>query len=119
MLRRLCGSWKQLIYYNFDQDMTKDILFELIRVVEASGFPVVAMVNDLGPTNIRLWNSLEIDAPHLMKLIRKNFLDSGFDLQENGKVSSECVREIINRSIHDCRTTHKLLLKHVGVTSVK
>lgn len=29
MLRGLCGNWKQLIYYNFDQDTTKDILFKL------------------------------------------------------------------------------------------
>lgn len=93
------------------------------------------MVNDLGPTNIRLWNSLGIatdnthfdnlacdtrkvfvfaDAPHLIKLIRNHFLDYGFDLQENGKVNSECVREVI-RSIHDCRILHK----HVEITGVK
>lgn len=115
-------------------------MFKLIRAVKANGFPVVAMVNDLGPTNIRLWNSLGIDmerthfdnpaandrkvfvfadAPHLIKLIRNYFLDYGFDLQENCKVNSECVREIINSSMHDCKTIHKLSLKHVGVTGVK
>lgn len=60
ILRRLCGKWKQLIYYNFDQDMTENILLKIITAVEACGYPVVAIVNDLGPTNVRLWNNLGI-----------------------------------------------------------
>lgn len=71
----------------------------MIKEVEAAGFPVVAMMRDLEPTNVKLWKSLEgtteqtyftnpvknyrqiyvsADAPHLMKLIRNNFLDHIF-----------------------------------------
>ena len=52
MIRGLMTSWKQIIYYNFDTNMTKDLLFELITKVEHTRFPVTGMVKDLGPTNI-------------------------------------------------------------------
>ncbi|KAF0712220.1 Uncharacterized protein FWK35_00026235, partial [Aphis craccivora] len=62
------------------------------------GFEVVALVSDMGPTNIGLWKSLNItpsspsfinpvtlknihvfaDVPHLLKLIRNHFIDRGF-----------------------------------------
>lgn len=47
-------------FYNFDTSMNKDILYELIIDLESAGFPVVAIVSDLNPTNVRLWNSLRI-----------------------------------------------------------
>lgn len=59
------------------------------------------------------------DAPHLIKLIRNNFLDSGFVLGDGKFVLSGCVREIIFRSIRDLKTTHHLSEKHVSVTGVK
>lgn len=95
MIRGLAKAWKQVVYYAFDTNMTKDILFYIIMQVEAAGFFVVVMVSDLGSTNVSLWNSLGIsvdnacfpnpaasarqiyvfaDAPHLLKLIRNNFL---------------------------------------------
>ena len=140
MLRGLTNSWKQLVYYDFDKDMTKQILFDLIMRIEATGFQVVAMVNDLGPTNIKLWNSLGIDyertsftnpadaqrevhvfadAPHLIKLIRNNFLDHGFELSGGKFVSGGCVREIVCRSVSDLKPTHRLSEKHIAVTGHK
>lgn len=40
--------------------MTNDILFGIIQRVEAAGFLVVAMVNDMGPCNMRLWKELGV-----------------------------------------------------------
>lgn len=142
MLRGLTAPWKQIIYYKFDTDMTRDILNDLILKVEAAGFIVIAMVNDLAPTNVRLWNSLGIDlintcftnpadstrqiyvfadAPHLLKLIRNNFLDHGFTLDGNSKatVTATCVREIIIRSESDLKTAHRLSHNHINVQGVK
>lgn len=135
MIRGLTSAWKQLIYYNFDTDMKKDILFDIIQNVEAAGFLVVAMVSDMGPCNMRLWKDLDVsvnntsftnpaasdrlvyvfaDAPHLLKLIRNNFLDYGFKLNEK-IITSSCVREVISRSVKDLKTTFKLSSKLVNV----
>ncbi|XP_071525284.1 transposable element P transposase [Panulirus ornatus] len=136
MLRGVIAPWKQIIFYQFDCPMTKDILFDLIVRVEAAGFPVVATVNDLGPTNVRLWNRLHVspgkssftnpadqerqiyafaDAPHLLRLIRNNFLDYGFKMADGKLVNSECVREMIARSKGDLKVPHRLSHKHIRV----
>lgn len=52
MIRGLAARWNQLIFSDFDVSMTKDVLFHIIEKVEAAGFLVIAMINDLGPTNI-------------------------------------------------------------------
>lgn len=140
MIRGLIAPWKQLLYYDFDTNMTKDILFQIIQKVEAVGFLVTAMVNDLAPNNVRLWNALGIshnntsfpnpaaphrkifvfaDAPHLLKLIRNNLLDSGFKLDGDKIVSSDCLRELIGRSTRDLKTTHRLSSNHIDVHGVK
>lgn len=138
MLRGLVKAWKQLVYYQFDTDMTRDILCDVILKAEAAGFIVVAMVSDLGSTNIKLWNSLGIninnttfanpaasirqiyvfaDAPHLLKLIRNNFLKHGFTLDGHSiqNVINSSVTEIIMRSEHDLKTAHRLSQKHINV----
>lgn len=38
MIRGLISPWKQLIYYEFDTLMTKDVLHAMIEKVETSGF---------------------------------------------------------------------------------
>jgi len=40
MARGIINPWKQLIYYNFDQPMTKEILFEVIQSLESNGYKV-------------------------------------------------------------------------------
>ena len=60
MVRGLCSHWRQPLYFNFDQNMTRDILFEAIRRVEETGYRVIAIVCDLGPLNRKLlWTEWE------------------------------------------------------------
>ena len=139
MIRGMVGAWKQLIYYDFDTNMTKKILFELILKVENAGYPVVAIVSDLGPSNISLWNKLGIgwdkssftnpanserevyvsaDAPHLIKLIRKNFIDHGYQLSDQKYALSGCVRELVQRSTSDLKVAHKLSEKNFLIEGV-
>lgn len=54
------------------------------------------------------------DAPHLIKLIRNDFLDSGFQLTHEKRVLSGCVRQIVMRSVSDLKTAYcstQLLIK--------
>ncbi|CAI6348402.1 unnamed protein product [Macrosiphum euphorbiae] len=103
MARGLLSNWKQPLFYDFDTPMTTEILFKIIACIHEVGFEVVALVSDMGPTNIGLWKSLNItpsspsfinpvtlknihvfaDVPHLLKLIRNHFIDRGFIFSNN------------------------------------
>lgn len=136
MLRGLCAPWKQIIFYDFDCPLEMELLYSLICRVEDAGFPVVACVSDFGATNVRLWKTWDfspqkpcftnpafsdrevyvfLDAPHLVKLIRNNFLNYGFRLSNGTFVSSKCIRELISKSQCDFKVTHKLSAKHIHV----
>jgi len=82
--------------------MTNLLLLGIISKLHDCGFDVVATVNDMGPTNIGLWKSLDVsvsrtffkhpntnnniyvfaDVPHLLKLARNHFIDNGFVLKD-------------------------------------
>ncbi|KAK3890307.1 hypothetical protein Pcinc_005690 [Petrolisthes cinctipes] len=47
------------------------------------------------------------DVPHLLKLVRNNFLDHGFKLNESN-ITSTSVQELINRNVKDLKTSYKL-----------
>lgn len=88
-------DWKQPIYYNYDTNMTKELLFDIIKELHNIGYDTIAIVNDMGPSNMGLWRNLNIsitnssfehpctqrkihvfaDVPHLMKLLRNHLLD--------------------------------------------
>lgn len=115
MARRIIGNWKQPIFYDFDCKMTQDVLFNVISEIESAGFHVVAMVSDLGPTNRGLLTELSItpqtpyftnpihptenvyvfaDVPHLVKLIRNHFVDTGFIINGN-PINKDIIEELI------------------------
>lgn len=94
-LTGLISPWKQPIFYNFDTQMTEELLKRIIIELYDIGYNVVAVTSDIGPTNIGLWLELHIsmeqtsfphpkttkniyvfaDVPHLIKLARNHFLD--------------------------------------------
>lgn len=137
MLPGLVGNWKQPVYYNYDRPYSKELLLDVIQETEKAGYPVVAIVHHLGPTNIRLWKDFNIDpvsaynssfknpfaernifvfadALHLMKLIRNNFIDSGFHLSYGKSVSQSSVREMSLKK-SDYSLTHKINAVHLNV----
>lgn len=101
IVRGLVSNWKQPVYYSYDSPM-KEVLHNVISILYDSGYNVVAMTSDMGSTNIALWKTLGVsfenqffihsqtgqkihtfaDIPHLVKLIRNNFIDHGFILNE-------------------------------------
>ena len=60
MARSLCGSWKQPVYFGYDQKMTPEILADVIRRLEQLGLTVVAAVSDMHPDNEAMWKALGI-----------------------------------------------------------
>jgi hypothetical protein len=100
-IRVLLFPYKQVVDADFDVSMKKDLLFEIIRHLDKVKFKVVAIVSDMGSTNVALWQTLQVtdtktyfvnpcnkeeknfvfpDAPHLLKLCRNHLLDRGYVL---------------------------------------
>lgn len=140
MLRGLFGKWKQPIYYQFDDKHMEEKLVDIIiKNVEQAGYPVVAPVHDLGPTNLRVWKHFKIDpvhskktsfknpcadrevfifadAPHMIKLIRNNFINSGFFLKNEDFVSDACIREMLMKTKTEYGLAYKLDETHLNVS---
>lgn len=45
---------------------------DLIEEVEHAGYPVVALVHDLGPSNLKMWKELGIDPVGTKKISFRN-----------------------------------------------
>jgi len=56
IIQGLISSWRQSIYYQFDTQMSKEILFNKIRELNKISFHVMGVISDMGPTNRKLWN---------------------------------------------------------------
>ncbi|KAJ8871424.1 hypothetical protein PR048_027741 [Dryococelus australis] len=89
-LKCLPGIQKELL------SVLKDKLFEVIKEGEDSGFEVVTIVSDIGGGNLisftisadvtrKLW--VFADIPHIIKLLRNNFLDYGIRLPCGTEIS--------------------------------
>jgi hypothetical protein len=136
--RGFFGPWKQPVYYEYDQAMTPERLSSIISNLSESEFTVVATVCDMGTSNQGLWTALNVgiepgkecyfphpadpslkifvfaDVPHLLKLIRNHFLDTGF-IWNNARITTECLEFVIQNSISDLKIAPKLLEKMLKV----
>ena len=116
MVRGLCLSWKQPIYFQFDTQMKKDLLFQIIISVEKSGIQVWTIVFDLG--NVGILKSLGVtpehpffpnpfdpsrpvfvvpDTPHMLKLLRNHLLDDTYVIDDNHKICYKDLEDIIRQ----------------------
>lgn len=91
----LFAKWKQPVFYDYDVPMKQELLLKIIQELYDVGYNVIAIVNDMGATNMGLWRDLHIsidnvsfphpattnnvyvfaDVPHLLKLARNHFID--------------------------------------------
>ena len=137
MLRGLVGKWKQPIYFQFDQADMHQVILDIISRLEKIGYAVVAIVHDLGPSNLRLWKQLNIDpvsdkvsfknpsadrdvfvfadVPHLMKLVRNNLIDSGFFLNNGDYISVASIREMVMKTKSEYGLAYKISELHLNV----
>lgn len=131
MARGIAAQWKQPIFVDFDQKMTKDILFSIIERLDQIGFNVVCCVSDCGGGNIGLWKSLDVtfeqpifsssngkeivyipDAPHILKLIRNWLLDTGFQFQDQ-QINKNPLENLIKKTATELSVCHKLTEEHL------
>ncbi|KAH8354301.1 hypothetical protein KR084_006260, partial [Drosophila pseudotakahashii] len=138
MVQGLRKSWNQPIYFDYDMPMTKSTLYQLIERLYMVGYHVVGIVSDMGTGNHKLWRSLRVspekswfehpadsamkvfvfaDVPHLVKLIRNHFLDSGLVI--DGKVlTQQSVRQVMHHaSSSDLSIMWKVTDDHLNVRS--
>jgi len=148
--RSLFLKWKQPIYYQYSQPVTKNILLNIIAALYKINYIVVAITSDSESTNIALRNELNIgvgmsksqqgkneecrekkcffehpadkslkifvfaDAPHLIKLLRNNFIDFGFLV--NGKMlMKKILEELVALNSNDLKIAFNLNEKHFDV----
>ena len=141
IVRGILGNWKQVVYYDFDQKMTVNLLTTIITAIEKSGYEVHATVCDMGGSNYSLLNQMKIseeknnfdnpvdpnrkihvfaDVPHLIKLIRNHFLDHGFHTADGQEaIKCDSVRDLIATDKGEMKLAHKLTSEHVFVAGFK
>jgi hypothetical protein len=136
MARGLVGKWKQPVYYDYDRNMTKEIMFDIISRLYHSSLIVIAVTSDMGTGNIGFWNQVGIgfnknvyffhpeddnlkihvfaDVPHLLKLARNHFLDHGFTI--NGvKVDRACLEKLLTASKSELTIAFKINRYHLDI----
>lgn len=123
------------MFPEFDTQMTKSCLDDITARLYAIGLTVVAIVSDCGGGNVGVWNEYKVsykntfffseitkrniyffaDVPHLLKLIRNWFLDTGFVLPDKSQITSQPLRQLVqdtkNLEISAC---HKLTSRHIN-----
>jgi len=131
MARGIASSWKQPVYVDFDQKMTKEILFDIIEELDLIGFKVVCCVSDCGGGNVGLWKSLNInyeqpvfelpngrnvvyvpDAPHILKLTRNWLLDTGFKINDK-IINKQPLNALVTLMSSELSVCHKLSKEHL------
>ena len=102
IVRSLFSTWKETIYFQFDQNMTLDLILSLVAECEARGIQIRGLVCDLGnktllselnfkllvnkivnPCDPARYIYLFPDVPHLLKLWRNHCFDDGYSFPDN------------------------------------
>lgn len=127
----LAAPWKQPVMIDFDTKMTKSILFNIIEELDMIGYKVICCVCDCGGGNLGLWKELEInyeqpvfyipsgrkiicipDSPHLLKLVRKWLLDTGFQLDDK-IITKQPLEALVTMMSSELSVCHKLSKEHL------
>lgn len=117
-VRGLFEDYKQVIYSDFDVNVTKALLDEVAVGLHNIGFHLCGIVSDLGGPNQKLHNELEVSpskpyykhptsgkniyvlacTPHMLKLFRNHFIDHGFSLEDGSIVTKDIIQKLLQFS---------------------
>jgi len=134
-IRGLFSSWKQPIYFGYDDKLDVNRINEVLTEIHNIGLDVVAMVCDNAGGNRGIWTSLKVtyenpqfdhpvtgkpifcisDPPHLIKLLRNNLLDYGFELKDGTQILASDFRWLLSVDSCEFKSCHKLTQRHVKV----
>ena len=142
--RGLIKPWKQVVYFDFDSDMKKNLLLPLIRISEEYGCKVRGFVCDMGNkallrelgVKINKWNyfipnpvepsrSVYIfpDMPHCIKLLRNHTLDEGMVIKcpNNNTVylNKDHFLDLISSDGDEWKLVYKVSLAHLEVRGME
>ncbi len=137
MARSLTAKWKQPIFYEFDTPMTGNLLKKIITAPEEKNIHVVGVISDMGPKNQRAFTDLGItlnktffqhpsnantrvwvfyDVPHLIKLLRNHFLDSGLKLEDGTIIKKDVIQELLEKDAGEFKICFKMTSHHLSVS---
>lgn len=139
MAQGIFGRWKNVVYFQYNEDVTPEILSSVIEELHKCGFPVMSVTCDMGSENRTLYTALGVDdenpcfphpvtghniscfhdAPHLLKLARNHLVDHGMTLNpldERKKqlhATKDPLVEMISKSKLVELYGHNVLWKHL------
>lgn len=134
MVSSLFSKWKQPIYIDLDQKITKDTILKAIEILEGIGYHVYGFVSDCGGENFNLMKQFEItpenylflnpktnkpvyflpDVHNLIKLLRNRFLNHGFVLHDGTCINKQSIEALLRT-----KTSFMLQEKHLIVSAIK
>lgn len=134
MARGLFANWKQPVYIGFDAKMTKELLENVITRLHHIKYNVVACVSDCGGGNQGLWKNMGVneqqpfsehpvtrksvyffaDVPHVLKLLRNWFIDTGFVLQDGTIINKDPVKSLLENTRSEINSCYKLTPLHLN-----
>lgn len=134
MARGLFTQWKQPVFIGFDTKITKQLLENVIVKLHNINYHVVACTSDCGGGNQGLWREMGIseeksftehpvtkknvyffaDVPHLLKLLRNWFLDTGFILEDQSLINRNPIKALIESTRSEINSCHKLTPLHIS-----
>ena len=132
MIRGLASTWKQPVYYKYDQKLTKTIIEDVIGQLYDAGYTVVSLTTDMRTSNIAVWNDFNIGIDngnknyfvhlrdHTLKIFvfadppHFHFVDSGFHVN-NKHLKKDVLEELLTFSGTDYKLNHNLKSEHLNV----
>ncbi len=137
LVRGLIKNFKMPVWFNFGFGLTPEVLRSIITKLAKAGLHVVVIACDMGPCNRGLATGLGVtkdqpffphpdrpdqpifwvfDVPHLLKLCRKHFLESGFILKSGTRITKTMLMAIHSATRkNDIVAGHHLTDAHLHV----
>ncbi len=115
MVKGLVKNFRMPVWFKFGYGLTPEVLLDIILKLNGIGLNVVVVTCDMGPSNRGLAKGLKVtkeqpffyhperpdqpifyvyDVPHLLKLCRKHFLESGFKLRSGSTITKQMLLKI-------------------------
>ena len=136
IVRSLFSNWKQTIFFDFDKNMTLDLITSLVLECESRGIQIRGLTFDLGnktllsqvgftSLNFKLQNPSDSsrfiflfpDCPHLLKLWKNHCLDDGYSFPDNDgnyhHLTKQHFKNMIEQDGQELKLCPKLRTLHI------